>query len=104
MKNQEWYTWKEGKSIVLDDVFEHEVVNKSDDIRIIQMDKARLERIFQTNIIGYFLCAKAAIQRIILAHFGPHVLHDFENHEHNHFVELIAQTSMSPCFALPHSL
>ncbi len=35
--DKEWYTWQEGKSIVLDDVFEHEVVNKSDETRIILM-------------------------------------------------------------------
>ena len=31
------YTWREGESIVLDDFFEHEVYNKSDEIRIILM-------------------------------------------------------------------
>lgn len=33
----EWYTWQEGKSIVLDDSLEHEVVNRSTDIRVVLM-------------------------------------------------------------------
>lgn len=35
--DNQWYTWQEGESIVIDDFFEHEVRNKSDDIRIILM-------------------------------------------------------------------
>lgn len=33
-------------------------------MRVDEMDKARLERVFNTNIIGYFLCAKEAIKRM----------------------------------------
>ncbi|MBA3772242.1 MAG: aspartyl/asparaginyl beta-hydroxylase domain-containing protein [Ramlibacter sp.] len=31
------YTWKAGESIVIDDVYNHEVFNKSDDVRVILM-------------------------------------------------------------------
>lgn len=33
--DKEWYTWQEEKSMAFDDVFEHEVINESDDIRVI---------------------------------------------------------------------
>lgn len=39
-------------------------------MRLDQMDKARLERIFQTNIIGYFLCAKEAVKRMSTQYGG----------------------------------
>lgn len=35
--DKEWYTWQEGQSMVFDDVFEHEVINQSDDLRVILM-------------------------------------------------------------------
>ena len=35
--DQQWYTWQEGKSMVFDDFFEHEVLNKSDGSRVILM-------------------------------------------------------------------
>ncbi len=31
----EWYTWEEGKSVVLDDSLDHEVVNTSSEIRVV---------------------------------------------------------------------
>ncbi len=33
-------------------------------MHVVDMDKKRLERIFQTNVIGYFLCAQEAIKRM----------------------------------------
>ena len=35
--DETWHTWQPGKSIVLDDSFEHEVVNESDELRVILM-------------------------------------------------------------------
>ncbi|MBA2652353.1 MAG: aspartyl/asparaginyl beta-hydroxylase domain-containing protein [Tatlockia sp.] len=35
--HDQWHTWKEGESIVIDDFFEHEVVNKSESNRVILM-------------------------------------------------------------------
>lgn len=35
--DQQWHTWTEGRGIVFDDFFEHEVVNKSDGMRVILM-------------------------------------------------------------------
>jgi aspartyl/asparaginyl beta-hydroxylase (cupin superfamily) len=31
----QYYTWKEGQSIVFDDSWEHEVYNRSDDLRVV---------------------------------------------------------------------
>lgn len=39
-------------------------------MRVDQMDKGRLERIFHTNIIGYFLCAKEAVKRMSTRYAG----------------------------------
>ncbi len=39
-------------------------------MRVDQMDKDRLARIFSTNIIGYFLCAKEAIKRMSTQYGG----------------------------------
>lgn len=33
--DQDFYTWKEGEGVVLDDTFEHEVQNNSDEVRVI---------------------------------------------------------------------
>lgn len=39
-------------------------------MRVDQMDKGRLERIFRTNIIGYFLCVKEAVKRMSTRYAG----------------------------------
>lgn len=39
-------------------------------MRIEEMDMARLNRIFTTNIAGYFLCAREAIKRLSTRHGG----------------------------------
>ncbi len=39
-------------------------------MRVDQMDKARLERVLRTNIIGYFLCAKEAVKRMSTQYGG----------------------------------
>ncbi|MEP7343266.1 MAG: SDR family NAD(P)-dependent oxidoreductase, partial [Acidobacteriota bacterium] len=39
-------------------------------MRVDQMDAARLSRIFATNVIGSFLCAKEAVRRMSFANGG----------------------------------
>jgi NAD(P)-dependent dehydrogenase (short-subunit alcohol dehydrogenase family) len=39
-------------------------------MRVEQMDMARLERIFRTNIASYFLCARQAVRRMSTIHGG----------------------------------
>lgn len=39
-------------------------------MRVDQMDAARLQRIFTTNIVGPFLCAREAVRRMSTAHGG----------------------------------
>jgi NAD(P)-dependent dehydrogenase (short-subunit alcohol dehydrogenase family) len=39
-------------------------------MRVEQMDAARLNRIFSTNIIGYFSCAREAVRRMSTKHGG----------------------------------
>ena len=59
----EWYTWQEGKSIVLDDSLEHEVVNHSTDIRVVLIvDVLRpLPRV--AHLVNHFV-SRAVIRRI----------------------------------------
>ncbi|HEY2013553.1 MAG TPA: SDR family oxidoreductase [Bryobacteraceae bacterium] len=40
-------------------------------MRLDQMDAARLERMFKTNVIGTFLCAREAVRRMSTRHGGP---------------------------------
>src|SRR5690606_23231647 len=39
-------------------------------MRVEQMDAARLQRILATNVIGSFLCAREAVRRMSLKHGG----------------------------------
>lgn len=39
-------------------------------MRVDQIDKSRLERIFNTNVVGYFLCSKQAILRMSTIYGG----------------------------------
>ena len=39
-------------------------------MRVDQMDAARLQRVFATNVIGSFLCAREAVRRMSTAHGG----------------------------------
>ena len=39
-------------------------------MRVDEMDAARLQRIFQTNVIGCFLCAREAVKRMSTKHGG----------------------------------
>ncbi len=42
--------------------------------RVEEISFARLERIFRTNVLSYFLCAKEAIKRMSYAFKKPHLL------------------------------
>ncbi|WP_118988035.1 aspartyl/asparaginyl beta-hydroxylase domain-containing protein [Photorhabdus sp. CRCIA-P01] len=53
----EYHTWQVGKSIVLDDCYEHEVYNESDDIRVILMIDFMRPMIAPLHLIN-LLCLK----------------------------------------------
>jgi NAD(P)-dependent dehydrogenase (short-subunit alcohol dehydrogenase family) len=40
-------------------------------MRVEDMDRARLERVLSTNVIGPFLCARQAVRRLSTRHGGP---------------------------------
>ncbi|MEO1093321.1 MAG: SDR family oxidoreductase [Cyanobacteria bacterium J06638_28] len=40
-------------------------------MRLVDMEAARLSRIFQANVIGSFLCAREAVKRMSTQHGGP---------------------------------
>jgi NAD(P)-dependent dehydrogenase (short-subunit alcohol dehydrogenase family) len=40
-------------------------------MRLEQMDAARLERVFAVNVIGSFLCSREAVRRMSTRHGGP---------------------------------
>lgn len=52
--DNEWYAWKEGEGIVLDDTFEHEVKNKSDGTRVILMIDFFRPMNFVYQALNYF--------------------------------------------------
>ena len=44
-------------------------------MRVETMDAARLQRIFATNVVGSFLCAREAVRRMSTRHGGPRRRH-----------------------------
>jgi aspartyl/asparaginyl beta-hydroxylase (cupin superfamily) len=57
--DNEYYTWKEGESIVIDDTFEHEVWSESDETRtIVIIDFRRPMGIFANALNRYWLQAQ----------------------------------------------
>jgi len=59
----QWYTWQEGKSIVLDDSLEHEVVNRSRDIRVVLIVDVLRPLPPVAHLVNHFV-SRAVIRRI----------------------------------------